>query len=95
MRARVGRPGKSDPERARAAARALSRKETETGLGRASALRLSGARESHDRHAHFRCVGCGKAVRSCGGAPQRVTLPRGLRSERVESTMQGRCAACA
>lgn len=107
----------------RDAARALSRQEIESGLGRANALdrvtvyrvldwlveqglahkvagldrvwRFSIAREAHDRHAHFQCVGCGKVVCLSDVAPRRVALPRGFRSECVDVTVKGRCAECA
>lgn len=63
------------------------------GLDRA--WRFSIAREAHDRHAHFQCVGCGKVVCLSDAAPRRVALPRGFRSESVDVTVKGRCAECA
>jgi Fur family transcriptional regulator, ferric uptake regulator len=50
---------------------------------------------SHGPHAHFTCSRCGKTV--CleeVSAPPRVKLPRGFVPERIELTVQGRCAAC-
>jgi Fur family ferric uptake transcriptional regulator len=57
--------------------------------------RFSIARETHGRHAHFQCIGCGKVVCLSDVAPRRVALPRGFRSERVDVTVKGRCAECA
>lgn len=57
--------------------------------------RFSIARESHERHAHFQCSGCGKVVCLADVATRRVPLPRGFRSDSVEVTVKGRCAECA
>jgi Fur family transcriptional regulator, ferric uptake regulator len=56
--------------------------------------RFSIARESHARHAHFQCNGCGKVICLGEALTSRVPLPRGFRSEAVELTVKGRCAEC-
>ncbi|MBL0142826.1 MAG: transcriptional repressor [Betaproteobacteria bacterium] len=50
---------------------------------------------SHGPHAHFTCSHCGTTV--CleeVAMPPNVKLPRGFVREKVELTVQGRCAAC-
>ena len=56
--------------------------------------RYSIAGAGHDDHAHFHCDRCGKLL--CLGrlTKQSVHLPRGYRSQHVELTVKGRCAAC-
>lgn len=55
---------------------------------------LAGA-EVHAGHAHFHCGGCGAVSCLESQAVQGVRLPRGFRSDAVELTVRGRCAACA
>jgi len=53
------------------------------------------AGEHAAEHAHFGCNECGRVI--CledVTAPPRVTLPAGYRSQQVEVTVKGLCAAC-
>jgi Fur family transcriptional regulator, ferric uptake regulator len=53
------------------------------------------ADEHADKHAHFKCSDCRRVI--CledVAAPRHVSLPAGYRSQRVEITVQGLCAAC-
>jgi Fur family ferric uptake transcriptional regulator len=48
-----------------------------------------------DAHAHFECNACGRVV--CledVATPRRVALPAGYRSQHVQVTVKGLCAAC-
>jgi Fur family ferric uptake transcriptional regulator len=59
--------------------------------------RYSIASAEHGDHAHFQCNQCGKVLCLEQLAKPEVRLPRlpsGYRSERVEMTVQGRCAEC-
>jgi Fur family ferric uptake transcriptional regulator len=59
--------------------------------------RYSIARAEHGDHAHFQCNRCGKVLCLEQLAKPEVRLPRlpsGYRTERVEMTVQGRCAEC-
>ena len=61
------------------------------------AWRYSIASAEHGDHAHFQCNQCGKVLCLEQLAKPEVRLPRlpsGYRSERVEMTVQGRCAEC-
>jgi Fur family ferric uptake transcriptional regulator len=49
----------------------------------------------HATHAHFTCRACGRTV--CledVAVPSAVRLPRGYRSQKVDLTVSGLCAAC-
>ncbi len=59
--------------------------------------RYSIANAEHGDHAHFQCNQCGKVLCLEQLARPGVRLPRlpsGYRSERIEMTVQGRCAEC-
>jgi Fur family ferric uptake transcriptional regulator len=59
--------------------------------------RYSIASAEHGDHAHFQCNQCGKVLCLEQLAKPEVRLPRlpsGYRTERVEMTVQGRCAEC-
>ncbi len=61
------------------------------------AWRYSIASTAHSDHAHFQCNHCGKVLCLEQLAKPEVRLPRlpsGYRTERVEMTVQGRCAEC-
>ncbi len=46
-------------------------------------------------HAHFKCNDCGRVMCLADVAtPRRVALPAGYRSQQVEVTVKGLCAAC-
>lgn len=48
-----------------------------------------------DEHAHFKCNDCGRVI--CledVATPRRIALPAGYRSQQVDVTVKGLCAAC-